>query len=83
MRTYAYEEFSYNEKEMGKSPRNVFTGRCDSCGELYEAETSLEDLEGVHFDCKKMICKGKVELRYSGPEDSFPRNGDKTPRRYC
>lgn len=69
-----------------KQVKNVFIGNCDLCGETYEAQTTLEDLEGVSFICKKMLCEGKVELKFSGMENramKAMKDVDKNPRRYC
>ena len=63
--------------------KNIFWGRCDRCGEAYEAETTLEDLEGVRFQCKKMICDGQVQLKFTAMKDLPPPSQDKNPRRYC
>lgn len=72
--------------------RNFFIGICNSCGELYEASSAVEDLEGLTFECKKMLCSGRVVLQYaksaakdaieSAPLDNKSK-GDDDPRRYC
>jgi len=87
-RTNKLKDWSYNESVGGglsmKSPsKNIFWGRCDRCGEAYEAETTLEDLEGVRFQCKKMICDGQVQLKFTAMKDLPPPSQDKNPRRYC
>jgi len=72
--------------------KNFFIGICNSCGELYEASTAVEDLEGVTFGCKKMLCSGRVVLQHaksagkeaisSAPVEDFS-NGENGPRRFC
>jgi hypothetical protein len=67
-----------------KTPmKNIFWGRCDRCAEAYEAETTLEDLEGVRFQCKKPICEGQVQLKFTAIKDLPPAPKDQAPRRYC
>jgi len=70
-----------------KVDANLFSGVCSNCGEVYEAKSALEDLQGITFKCKKIFCRGQVTLDYSkGPEVSSHRpssSSDKDPRRYC
>ncbi|TVQ79430.1 MAG: hypothetical protein EA369_04670 [Bradymonadales bacterium] len=45
---------------------DLYTGRCDTCGERYEAQSGTEDLEGLRFRCRALLCSGSVELRHTG-----------------
>lgn len=69
--------------------RNLFLGLCDQCHELYEAESVVDDLEGVTFNCKKDLCEGRVTLQIASDEKapqqkaSFSQVPSKGPRRYC
>lgn len=49
-----------------------YKGKCNQCNELYEAESSSEDLEGIIFRCKKFLCKGRVSLHYASAENGGP-----------
>lgn len=70
--------------------KNLFTGSCSVCGELYEASSAVDDLEGLNFSCKKLMCGGRIELRPSEiigsrvelPGDSFSEK-NAASRRYC
>ncbi len=58
--------------EQERSGPSIFVGICKSCGEVYEARSALEDLEGVTFKCKKILCEGRVALVPSGLGDDRP-----------
>lgn len=66
----------------GNTSQNVFVGICKDCGEVYEARSGLEDLEGVTFQCKKLLCEGKVSLESSAERDRY-ENHDNRPKRFC
>lgn len=40
-----------------------FSGLCSRCAERYEAHSATDNLEGISFSCKKMICSGNVILK--------------------
>lgn len=75
--------------------RNTFVGICANCGEIYEASSAVDDLEGVAFNCKKMLCEGRVELKPSDPlsldaiqsskkaAEEFESLDSIDPRRFC
>lgn len=42
--------------------QNHYMGICNSCGEVYEADSVVEDLEGLTFDCRKDFCEGVVGM---------------------
>jgi len=82
------------KKKSQDSQKNLFLGGCDQCGELYEASSSVQDLEGLTFSCKKSVCSGRVELKLAASSASKdPALGDVSlsgnhqttagPRRYC
>ena len=78
------------KKFSSDSKRNVFIGVCSKCGEVYEANSVVDDLEGLSFSCKKMLCTGRVELGHAdakthmnfeqGPSSGPDNSGS---RRYC
>jgi hypothetical protein len=72
-----------NERiQQEKTKPSLFLGICKTCGETYEARSVLEDLEGVTFQCKKVMCEGRVAL-VSAP-DVVPLDEvfEKPPTRY-
>jgi len=74
--------------------KNLYAGVCSKCGEVYEASTAVDDLEGLTFNCKKMLCSGRVLLsaqhklineKSLAAVSSIEEAGleDLGPRRYC
>jgi|GEM_PF-7093520 len=69
--------------------KNFFIGVCNKCGETYEASSAVDDLEGISFQCKKMLCTGRVEMsavsssNHVSSESGDSNNTDQPPRRYC
>ncbi len=71
------------EEESLSAKPSLFVGVCKTCGEIYEAKSIHEDLEGVTFKCKKVLCDGRVSLVSSStPMDSFSDDGV-GPKRFC
>lgn len=80
-----------------KSPEfdqpTYFSGRCEKCGEVYEAQSKNDDLEGITFKCKKVVCAGRITLgagsmhsvaaKEAPSHPSQQNDSDKPPRRYC
>jgi hypothetical protein len=79
-------------KKSSKDEKNSYLGVCGECGELYEANSLVDDLEGLTFNCKKMLCSGRVELAPAAkfaiseakalPVDESSLEGS-NPRRFC
>jgi len=74
--------------------KNLYAGVCSKCGEIYEASTAVDDLEGLTFNCKKMLCSGRVQLcakhKYKNEKSLAPVSSledagleELGPRRYC
>jgi hypothetical protein len=72
--------------------RNFFRGICNGCGEIYEASSVVDDLEGLSFNCKKNVCSGRVTMNTGknngvrslqvAPVEDENLFGDH-PRRFC
>lgn len=72
---------------------SFFSGVCEKCGEIYEAQSKTDDLEGITFKCKKVICTGRVTLAVGKakvaskadpmPAPIEPKGSGNNPRRFC
>ena len=65
-----------------------FLGHCNKCGEAFEAQSKTDDLEGVVFKCRKVLCTGRVSLgaaQKTSSANASPMIKEKedTARRYC
>ena len=80
---------SSHPENTQRQDANCFSGACDLCGEIYEAESKTEDLEGITFKCRKQICSGRVTLelaplvKKSSELPIVTSEKSETPRRYC
>ncbi|MBN8554281.1 MAG: hypothetical protein J0L93_02455 [Deltaproteobacteria bacterium] len=75
---------------MKKSSGQIqfFLGHCNKCGEGFESQSKSDDLEGVVFKCRKVLCTGRVTLGTAQKTSSVNASPllekkDETPRRYC
>lgn len=78
------------KKKLSDQKKNFFLGVCNKCGEIYEASSQVDDLDGVTFSCKKMLCSGRIELKLANSSDASeldaPFDSDYSgpePRRFC
>ncbi len=68
---------------------NFYHGKCGTCSETYEAQSQTDDLEGITFECKKVVCKGRVtltlNLQKSNPNSADVSEGKpgSNPPRFC
>jgi len=70
-------------EESSSSRPSLFVGVCKTCGEIYEAKSALEDLEGVTFKCKKLLCDGRVSLASSASTPDSIADEGVSPKRFC
>lgn len=78
------------KKNLSDQKKNFFLGVCNECGEIYEASSQVDDLAGVTFSCKKMLCSGRIELKAVDATDpsglEAPIDSEYSgagPRRFC
>lgn len=82
-----------NNKHPDFDSPTYFSGHCAKCGEIYEAQSKTDDLEGITFKCKKALCQGRVTLGV-GKQSSLagkdaqrapikPSDGSSGSRRFC
>ncbi|MDB5037251.1 MAG: hypothetical protein JWQ35_779 [Bacteriovoracaceae bacterium] len=63
---------------------NYFSGHCEKCGEIYQASSKADDLEGITFPCKKIRCTGRVTLSFAQERILPKESSDKSkPNRVC
>lgn len=62
-----------------------YSGFCELCGEVYEANSGTDDLTGLKFNCKHLLCRGKVVLQkgQSIPMTNAAKREAQAPRRFC
>jgi len=68
--------------QMGKL---FFSGFCDQCSEVYEAQSRTDNLSGIKFKCKSTTCLGDVILqegRTSSLAAHYHRRAIEDPR-FC
>jgi hypothetical protein len=82
-----------HKKHSNFDSPSFFSGACEKCSEIYEANSKTDDLEGITFKCKKVLCQGRVTLgvgqskslssKNMMPVPSEVTDNPSNPRRYC